>query len=107
MIKAIRRVRKDAESAHSRRKNRSTKAHGGDRSEEAAMRLKVSEDTLYTWKSKQKKRSAHAEKELSTKGSEGLVEEIESLRKALKEHEAEIELLTGVIDFSQKRRRQK
>ena len=71
----------------------------------AATRLGVNIDTMYTWISKSAKRTKAVEEIVERKGTPGMVNEIEDLKKVLKEREEEIEILQGALGFFVKRQK--
>ena len=71
----------------------------------ASQRMGISEDTLYTWQSKAKRRAGEVATALEEKGPEGLLRENEALRKELKEKAEEIEILQDALGFFVKRRK--
>lgn len=71
----------------------------------AAERLGINLDTLYVWVSKEKKRTEKLQAIVQKKGPETLVAECESLKKALREREQEVEVLQEALSFFVKRRK--
>lgn len=71
----------------------------------AADRLGINLDTLYVWVSKAKKRTEKVQAVVQTSGPEALVAECESLKKALKEREREVEVLQEALGFFVKRQK--
>jgi transposase len=68
-------------------------------------RLEISQDTLYTWASKERKRKEAVNAVVAEKGPEGLVAEVEQLRKELAEKDEEVEILKDALGFFAKRRK--
>lgn len=72
---------------------------------QAAERLGINLDTLYTWISKNRQRSAAMEAVIREKGPEGLLEENTQLKRELREKLEEIEILQDALGFFVKRRK--
>lgn len=72
----------------------------------AAERLNINLDTLYTWISKAKHRENEVEALLREKGGAvPLADEIDQLKKELREREEEIAILQDALGFFVKRRK--
>ena len=71
----------------------------------ASERLDINLDTLYTWIMKDRKRREELQAVVQEKGPEGLATECESLKKALREKEQEVEILQEALGFFVKRRK--
>ena len=71
----------------------------------ACERLDINLDTLYTWIRKDRKRREDLQSIVQEKGFEGLAAECESLKKALREKEQEVEILQEALGFFVERRK--
>jgi transposase-like protein len=63
-------------------------------------RLGISQDTLYTWAAKERKRKETADAIMAEKGPEGVIAENERLKKELAERSEEVEILKDDWVFS-------
>ena len=68
-------------------------------------RLGISQDTLYTWASKERKRKEAVDAVVAEKGPDGLVAEVEKLKRELAERDEEVEILKDALGFFAKRRK--
>ena len=68
-------------------------------------RLGISQDTLYTWAAKERKRKEAVDAVVAEKGPEGLVAEVEKLKKELAERDEEVEILKDALGFFAKRQK--
>jgi transposase len=68
-------------------------------------RLGISEDTLYTWTAKERKRKETVDAIMAEKGPEGLIAENERLRKELAERSEEVEILKDALGFFARRQK--
>jgi transposase len=68
-------------------------------------RLGISQDTLYTWASKERKRKETVDAIMSEKGPEGLIAENERLKKELAERSEEVEILKDALGFFARRQK--
>ena len=72
---------------------------------QAAERLGINVDTLYTWVSKAKRRDAYVSEVMAEQGPEGLVSENTRLKQELRQSKEEVEILQEALSFFVKRRK--
>ena len=72
---------------------------------QAAERLGINIDTIYTWISKAKRRDAYVSEVLTEQGPEGLISENARLKRELRQSQDEVEILQEALSFFVKRRK--
>ena len=72
---------------------------------QAAERLGINIDTLYTWASKAKQQEAHISEVLAEQGPGGLISENTRLKRELRQSQEEVEILQEALSFFVKRRK--
>jgi transposase len=68
-------------------------------------RLGISQDTLYTWSAKERKRKETVDAIMAEKGPEGLIAENERLKKELAERSEEVDILKDALGFFARRQK--